>query len=361
MRFDLITDEKGLLALGPEWEALERRSPVHLFQSHRLLADWYLCAGKAGGALPAVVVAREGGELRAVFPGCVITRSGVRILTWLGGFFIVDYGDVLFDREAPGTVEAFLAEALRLVRREVGFHVAYFHNMRHDALAYPYFSRELRFFRGDVAPYVELTGDFEGYLDSLKRFRKKQKSDTLRQIKRLSELGELQFRVVPGTAPEAPGVLQAFMEQKRWRFHSSGVHGVLFKPGYEEFYREELRRNPSLHLCCLTLNGEIIATHLGYLYKNRLYFVMPTYDHRFGKYSPGRVLTYYLMRACFEEGVDVFDFCIGPEEYKYEWTDRDVPITSFVSDDLAGRLFIALKKGKIRIDALLNRIKGVHP
>lgn len=359
MRFEVIDNEKALLALGPEWEALEHRSPAQLFQNHRLLADWYTCAGKANGAVPAVVVCREAGELRGIFPGCIITKGGVRILTWLGGFFIVDYGDVLFDPACTASVEEFLREALRLLKKETGYHVGYFHNMRHDALAYPYFSREFRFFRGDVAPYVELEGGFEPYLDSLKRFRKKQKSDTLRQIKRLGELGELEFSVVPGDSPLAGGALAAFLDQKRWRFQVSGVHGVLFKPGYEEFYREEVRRNPSIHLCRLTLDGEIIATHLGYLYKNRLYFVMPTYDHRFGKYSPGRVLTYYLIRYCFEHGVELFDFCIGPEEYKYEWTDRDVPISSFVSNDLAGSIFMGMKKAKIKADELVNRIKGV--
>ncbi|GFO66046.1 GNAT family N-acetyltransferase [Geomonas paludis] len=359
MQLEVIDNENGLLELGPEWEALERRSPVHLFQNHRLLADWYLCAGKASGAVPAVVVGREAGELRAVFPGCIIAKGGVRILTWLGGFFIVDYGDVLIDPACSAPVAEFLREALRLLKKECGYHVGYFHNMRHDALAYPYFNREFRFFRGDVAPFIELQGGFEAYLDSLKRFRKKQKSDTLRQIKRLEELGELAFTIVPGVEPRSQEVLEAFLEQKRWRFQVSGVHGVLFKPGYEEFYREEVRRNPNVHLCCLTLNGEVIATHLGYLYKNRLYFVMPTYDHRYGKYSPGRVLTYYLIRHCFEQGVELFDFCIGPEEYKYEWTDRDVPITSFVSDDIAGRLFLGIKKAKIKADELLKRIKGV--
>lgn len=357
MQLDLITSREGLEAVGGEWEELETRSRGHLFQSHRFLTTWYACAGRENGAVPAVVTAREQGTLCGVFPACIVTKGGVRILTWLGGFFIVDYGDVIFDQGSSCRIDEFLDGALQLLRRETRFHISYFHNMRHDAAAYPYFKGHFKVFRPDVAPYVELAGSFEGYLDSLKRFRKKQKSDTLRQIKRLGELGGLEFRVVSGDDAEA--VLDAFLEQKRWRFDSSGVHGVLFKPGYEEFYREQVRHGGSVHLSCLTLDGRIIATHLGYLYRNRLYFVMPTYDHQFSRYSPGRVLTYYLIQDCFENGVDLFDFCIGSEEYKYEWTDRDVPITSFVSEGLSGSLFIALKKGKIRCTRLLNRIKGV--
>lgn len=361
MQFDLIDSETGLASLGTEWEALEGRALTHLFQSHAFLNSWYACAGKASEAVPAVVTAREGGRLVGVLPACVITKGGIRFLTWLGGFFAVDYGDVLLDPASSLGLDPFLDQALRLLRERIGFHIGYFHNLRHDAVAYPYFKRHFVQFRSDVAPYVPLQNSFDSYLDSLKRFRKKQKSDTLRQIKRLSELGELEFREVRGEQAEVQALLEAFFAQKRWRFQISGVHGVLFHPGYEEFYRDQAKNNGAVHLSMLTLNGEIIATHVGYLYHNSLYFVMPSYDHRFGKYSPGRVLTYYLIRDCFERGVECFDFCIGSEEYKYEWTDQSVPVTSFVSDDLQGKIFTMIKKGKIRGVALWNSFRGRKP
>lgn len=359
MQYEVVTTQEGLESLGADWRGLEARAPSHLFQSHQFAASWYACAGKASKAVPAVAVCREHGVIRAIFPGCVISKAGVRFLTWLGGFFAVDYGDVLFDPSASCGIESFLDDALRLLREKVGFHLCYLHNVRHDSPLYPYLKERFRKFRGDVAPYIALQGDFDAYLDSLKRFRKKQKSDTLRQIKRLSELGSLEFTVAAGHDAGAAALLEAFFEQKRWRFRSSGVNGVLLMPGYEEFYRDQALHNDSIHLSCITLDGQIIATHVGYLYKRRFYYLMPAYNHRYGAYSPGRVLAYYLLRECFAQGVEIFDFSIGNEEYKYEWTRDDVAITSFVSDTLPGRLFTAIKKGKIRATGYVRSLKGM--
>jgi len=359
MQYELITTPEGLALIGAEWRELEARCPAHLFQSYDFAASWYACAGKASKAVLAVAVCREQGVVRAIFPGCVISKAGVKFLTWLGGFFAVDYGDVLFDPSASCEIEAFLEGALTLLREKTGYHLCYLNNVRHDSPAYPYLKACFREFRGDVAPYIKLQGGFDTYLDSLKSFRKKQKSDTLRQIKRLSEAGQLEFNIVSGRDTGASELLEAFFEQKRRRFRTSGVHGVLMMPGYEEFYRDQALHNNAVHLACLTLDGKIIATHVGYLYNRRLYYLMPSYDHHYGGYSPGRVLAYYLIRECFEQEVEVFDFCIGSEEYKYEWTQDDVAITSFVSDTLPGRLFTLVKRGKIRVDEFLRSLKGI--
>ncbi len=357
MAYEIITTLSGVLALGAEWRELERRAPAHLFQSHGFGASWLACAGESSNAVAAVALYREEGRLCGIFPGCVINKGGVRFLTWLGGFFAVDYGGVLFDPSADCSIADFMEQALRLLRQQSGFRLCYLHNVRHDAPEYPWLKQQLHEFRGDVAPYIALQGDFDSYLDSLKQFRKKQKSDTLRQIKRLSQKGELEFRIVAGSDPRASALLEAFFEQKRWRFRSSGVHGVLLMPGYEEFYRDQARHNDSIHLSYLALNGEIIATHLGYCYQQRFYYLMPSYDYRYASYSPGRVLAYYLIRDCFAQGVELFDFSIGSEEYKYEWTKDQVPITSFVSNTFAGRLFCRVKKGKIRLDRYLNTFR----
>lgn len=359
MQYEVVTTPEGLASLSAEWRELELRCPVHLFQSYGFVASWYDCAGKASKAVPAIVVCRENGVACGIFPGCVISKGGVKFLTWLGGFFAVDYGDVLFDPSASCAIESFLSESLSLFSEKNGFHLCYLNNIRHDSPAYPYFKQHFREFRGDVAPYVELCGSFDTYLDSLKNFRKKQKSDTLRQINRLSELGLLDFHIVSGRDAGVPDLLEAFFKQKRQRFRSSGVHGVLLMPGYEEFYRDQAFHNDSVHLSCLTLDGKIIATHIGYLYNKRFYYLMPSYDHHYGTYSPGRVLAYYLIRECFEQGVEIFDFSIGNEAYKYEWTRDDVAITSFVSNTLSGRLLMAIKNGKIRVDELLKSLKGM--
>jgi len=48
---------------------------------------------------------------------------------------------------------------------------------------------------------------------------------------------------------------------------------------------------------------------------------------------------YYLLRECFTRGLRVFDFGLGNEPYKFDWTDTQCRLTTFVEPSLMGRLF----------------------
>jgi CelD/BcsL family acetyltransferase involved in cellulose biosynthesis len=340
MTFEYVETLERFLELEREWDELEWRSPGHVFQNYRFLRSWLETAARHTNVRPAVVLYREDGVLRAIFSGCVTRRMGIPNLTWLGGLYIVDYGDVVFDNSADMPLVDFIGGALELLRKRLGFHVCFLNNVREDALIFPYLQRHFRPYREEVAPYIHLSGDFTQYVDSLKVFRKNMKRDTLRQIRRLSALGTLQFRVVGHDEPALNDVVTAFLDQKERRFRETDDVGVTLLPGYDEFLFFEARENPYVHISYLALNGEIIAVHFGYLYRNeRMYWYMPTYDGQYAAYSPGRVLIYYLLEDCFANGVGVFDFSIGAEQYKYEWTGDEVHLKSFVRNGAFASVF----------------------
>jgi CelD/BcsL family acetyltransferase involved in cellulose biosynthesis len=311
-----------------------------VFQNYRFLRSWLETAARHTNVRPALVLYREDGVLRAIFPGCVTRRMGIQNLTWLGGLYIVDYGDVVFDNSAGMPLADFIGGALELLKKRLGFHVCFLNNVREDALIFPYLQRHFRPYREEVAPYIRLSGDFAQYFDSLKVFRKKMKSDTLRQIRRLSALGSLEFRVVGRDEPALNDVVTALLDQKERRLRETNDAGVTLLPGYDEFLFSEARENPYAHISYLALNGETIAVHFGYLYrKERMYWYMPTYDSQYAAYSPGRVLIYHALKDCFANGLKVFDFTIGAEQYKYEWTGDEVRLTSFVRSGAFASMF----------------------
>lgn len=362
MRFEFVGDGAGFVAIAKEWEALEARAGAHLFQNHRFLRSWLQNTGDGRTCRPALVLAWEDERLMAVFPGCLM-RSGVPFLTWMGGLNIVDYGDILIDPGASISAEEFLEKVFPLLRKRLGFHLHYLHNVRTDARVYPYLERNFTRYRGEVAPFVPLAGDFESYLESLRKFRKNMRSDTLRQMKRMAALGAFQFHIVKPPQAEgapSPGIVEAvkvFVAQKRRQFKETGIAGALTRPGYEEFYHAEASENPHAHISCLTLDGEIIAVHFGYLYGNRFYYLMPAYDPRYAKYSPGRVLTYYLLEHCYSRGVQIFDFALGAEPYKYEWTADQVEEASFLGGGVLGKVLVLALKGK---KGLFRRLASVR-
>lgn len=351
MPYEVIDSDEGVLTLAEEWRDLESRTSGHVFQSHAFVASWLATAGKTAGARPCVVVYREGERVLGIAPLCLHPHGLLRLITWLGGFQVVDYGDVLFDGSASLNCDDFVEQALTVVRRATSYHLFYLPNVRHDAAAFPYLSRCFLINGCDVAPAFSLEGDFEKFLDSLKKFRKKLKSDTLRQEKRLGQLGDLRFVVVTNGDALSDDILNAFLEQKKRRYASSGIDGVLFRPGYEEFYRRLLWFDPGAHVSALLLNDRVIATHVGYSYGSKFYYLMPSYDTEFEKYSPGRVLMLRLVEECFSRDIDHFDLGRGGEAYKYEWTDRETGLVSFVSPSLLGWLFTC-------VYAVRKRLRG---
>lgn len=359
--YEYVNSLDRFLALEAEWDALESRSPCHIFQNHRFLRSWLEIAGTQTKVQLATVLYREDGILQGILPCCVTKRMGIPTLSWLGGFHIIDYGDVIFDHSADLPAAAFLGEALNLIKQRNGFHVRFFDNVRVDSTAYSFFQHYFRPYRSTVAPFIRLGQSFEHYIDSLKVFRRKTKSDTLRQIRRLSDLGSLDFRVCEYYEEELDFVVQAFLDQKRERLNELGKTGAIELPGYADLLFVEAHQNRFRHLSYLSLNNQIIAVHLGYRYRNdTFYYYMPSFDNEYAAYSPGRVLIYFLLKHCYEHGVEVFDFTAGNEKYKYDWTRDEALVTSFMGNDIAtrtARFLLRLRDPR----ALISRVLAALP
>lgn len=349
MPYELIDTYDGFSSLEPVWKDLELRASSTVFQSYDFLSSWLEHVGRNSGIKPVIVSYSENNVVKAIFPACVAHKYHLKFLTWLGGFHIVDYGNILMDPAADISVSRFVDEALLLIKKHVKYQVIHLHNVRSSSPINGVLEKKLRKHRVDVAPYTPLLGDFESYLDSLKKNRKKLKSDTLRQMKRLSELGELSYSVHGGNDPVARDVLNVFIEQKKKRYEVTSVRGVLFHDGYDKYYLDQVRNNPNVHLSSLTLGDKIIAAHLGYAYKDTYYYLMPSYDSEYEKYSPGRILLYNLIKTAYEAGTNVFDFCIGDEKYKYEWASVDETLTSYISGGPLGTLFKAAYIGRTKL------------
>lgn len=360
-QFEYVDSVARFFELQGEWDDLESRSGGHIFQNHRFIRSWLETVGSQDAVRLAIVLYRENGRLQAVFPGCVIKRMGIANLTWLGGFRLVDYGDVLFDLSADLSPHDFLDRAFLLFRKRIGVHACFLDHVREDAVIYGYLRDRFRAYRTGVAPYITLNGSFEQYCESLKVFRKKMKSDTQRQIRRLSLLGTLEFHICRRDDLRLHEVVRTFVEQKKARLAAQDRTGVIEQPGYDDLLFTEAKQNPHTHVSYLLLNDRIIAVHLGYLFKNdRMYYYMPSFADEYETYSPGRVLVYHLLEHCFAKGVKVFDFTLGDESYKYDWTRDETATTSFMSDDLptkAVRYLLPLRNPRklaVRVRAALS-------
>ena len=91
---------------------------------------------------------------------------------------------------------------------------------------------------------------------------------------------------------------------------------ILNKPSLKFLYKLFREKNIHLHRSCLLFNNKIIATHLGFVYKNIFYYIFPAYDEEFKHLSPGKYLLLELIKYCHNSKLEIFDLTFGNEAYK---------------------------------------------
>ena len=120
-------------------------------------------------------------------------------------------------------------------------------------------------------------------------------------------------------------VMDALAAQKSKRWIQTGAWDAFGLPGFREFFEEMARGalgDVESVMSALMLDDKPIATHWGMRHGDRYYWLMPTYDTHWARFSPGRLLMEAVVRSCIEEGLAVFDLTAGDEPYKRQWADE---------------------------------------
>ena len=310
------------------WGALEVSSQHDVFQSFGWVSAWHKTVGASVISIRpwvAVVVDFDDSP-RLIFPLGIRRKLGARILEFMGGAQSDYLGPLLHDQWSARS--DLLRSAWELVEAELPAH-----DVRHfcklSALGGARGNPWLQIWKcawQDSSHALYLPGSTE---ELQARLRTKLKSDNKRQRRRLSEKGRLTFEIVTAGEKWQEGV-DAMIAQKRQRYQSTGVPDALATPAVREFYRNlgpEFLHGGQIHLSLLRLNEEILATHWGAVYRDRFYFLMPTYSSGpWETYSPGRLLLENLLEWAIASRLSVFDFTIGGEEYKKDWCDHETAV-----------------------------------
>jgi CelD/BcsL family acetyltransferase involved in cellulose biosynthesis len=285
----------------------------------------------------------------------------VRLLTWLGGPDLFDYCDILYDPSATVSADEFIEHAVSLLRARVPTAFLYLTNVRHDAVAYETLKATARPYKHSAAPYVPIQGSFEDYVSSLGR---DQRRNVKRLLRRLESAGKTRFRLLRAGDPELVEVATRLVTLKKDRFARMGVRADLFSPEHTEYRLHQMRDDSHTAVVCLWLDATMIAAEMVFIYRDRMYLILASFDEAYARFAPGRLLDFHTLEVCHQGGLRVCDFCWGDERSKYQWTNLDMPMTTFVSNDVAGRLLIAAgATGRWTIDriARLRRRGGVRP
>jgi CelD/BcsL family acetyltransferase involved in cellulose biosynthesis len=329
---------EDIASLEPEWRRFETKADCTVFQSFDWLSLWQHHIGAAAGIRPAIVLGRDAaGELLFLVP-LAVEPGAIRRLTFLG--------EALCDYNAPLLVRGFAARLSAAETRDLWRAIRALlqsrPHLRHDVVALTKMPETI----GDQAnPLLHLDvalnpsgAHLTQLADSWDAFYTAKRSSATRRRdrtkrKRLGELGDVRF-INPTDSHELRRTLETLIDQKTKSFARMGVQNLFARPGHREFFLD-LATNPRtwslVHVSRLDVGSSWAAINLGLTFGRTYYHVLASYDDgEVSRFGPGSAHLRDLLQRAIAHGFQYFEFTIGDERYKFEWSDTKVNLFDHV-------------------------------
>jgi CelD/BcsL family acetyltransferase involved in cellulose biosynthesis len=167
-----------------------------------------------------------------------------------------------------------------------------------------------------------------------------------RQLKHLAEHGEVRFVDVQ-EPNDIARTLDGLIAQKSRAFARMGVENIFARPGYREFFLDvatDHNVGALTHVSRLDVGTTSAAANLGLTFRDSYYLVLSSYhDGELARFGPGRAHLHELMRHAIERGFARFDFTVGDEGYKRDWSDTELRLYDYLAAETPrGWLVVAL-------------------
>ncbi len=327
-----------LAAIEPEWRRFERQADCTAFQTFDWLAAWQRNVGLREDARPAIAVGHFGDDETAfLLPLCVMPEPSAKRLCWLGQE-LCDYNAPLLARDFSQRVtpDRFLAAWRELLERMQGDP-----RLQYDWIEFEKMPQKVG---TQINPftYLPVTPNASGthltHLgDNWENFYAGKRSSATRRRDRakrrhMSEYGEIRF-MTASDPDDLRRTLETLMEQKSRSLARRGFADIFAHPGHREFYLD-LASNPKtrhlVHISRVEVGTTCAAANLGIVFDDCYYHVLASYDHgAISQYGPGALHLRELMAHAIRLGLKRFDFTIGDEPYKLEWSDTDLKLYDY--------------------------------
>jgi CelD/BcsL family acetyltransferase involved in cellulose biosynthesis len=316
-----------------DWRALEQQGDCTVFQSFDWLAIWQKHIGARKNTVPAIVTGRDAdGSLLFILQLAVETGGPARRLTWLGSE-LCDYNAPLLssDFSAHSGAKQFLAlwrDIIALLQSESRFRFDFVDLQKMPETVGTQRNPFLDLPRSPhpSGAYVATLGSGWEQFYAAKRSASTRKRER-RQFKHLAEFGSVNFFNLR-ESDEIARAVEVLIEQKKRSLARMGVEDLFARPGYRDFYRE-IAINPGTralsHVSRLDVGETVAAVSLGLTFRDCYYLVLSSYhDGEFSRFGPGRAHLHELLRHAIDSGYRRFDFTVGDEPYKRDWSDTEV-------------------------------------
>ncbi len=321
-------------AVATQWRRFETVADCTPFQTFDWLSGWQRHIGSCSGVRPAIGVGTfADGTTAFIWPLAVETERIAPRLCWLGQD-LNDYNAPLlapdFSQRVPrdGFVAAWNEFRARL-RRDPLFRYAW---IELEKMPQTIGGQDNPFFQLAVAPnpsgahITQLGSDWNSFYTA-KRSSATRRRDRIKR-KRLSASGEVSFHS-SADAGDRRRTLETLMRQKNRLLEHRGIADMFAQPGWRAFFLD-MAENPNVHISRVQVGESCAAANFGLVFGDTYYHMLASYDDgELSRFGPGALHLRELLAYATGLGLRRFDFTIGDEPYKMEWSDRTIRLADY--------------------------------
>jgi CelD/BcsL family acetyltransferase involved in cellulose biosynthesis len=327
-----------LAAVESEWRSFQQIAECTAFQTFEWLSAWQRHIGTRERTVPAIVVGRfANGQTAFIAPLAVESQRWVNRLRWLGQD-LCDYNAPLLARDFSlrVTSERFVA-----MWRQLQLKLQSDPRLRHDWIEFEKMPQTVgvqinpfTFLRvapnANSAHIAQLSDDWETFY-AAKRSSATRRHDRAKR-KHMAAFGEIRFATVTAR-DDVERTLETLWQQKKQIFARKGIADIFAQPGYREFFAD-IASDPNMrhlaHVSRVDIGTTCAATNFALTFGGCYYHVLSSYcDGQLTRYGPGTLHLRELMAYAIGKGLRLFDFTIGDEHYKLEWSDLRLKLYDF--------------------------------
>ncbi len=106
-----------------------------------------------------------------------------------------------------------------------------------------------------------------------------------------------------------------------------GADDLFAPPGRRDFFLA-IATDPAMrevvHVSRLDVGATAAAANVGLKFRDCYHLILSSYDGELSRFGPGRAHLHELLRHAIDGGFPHFDFTVGDEPYKRDWSDTEL-------------------------------------
>ena len=324
-QFEILTTTEEWLPYKEKWQQIiNSNKSDNPFLEFDLLYTWWKTIGK--NEVIKIFVCTLDGIVQGFRPLQLISTKQGKQYQFMGNLDLNYMDFVILEENKQHIIPAFLNELLdgeQAVTLELrGVEEASSTNeiLEHTCMK----ERYLYNFTRTVSPYTSLVETpREVYAPVNKTVLQK-------RIKRLNKIGNLKFRYA--TEKDLPEIFALF--DKRWqkKMDTSGFTA----PEKQAFFQEMIRYDIT-KVEVLVLDDTLIGFSYCFSKGSRFVCYLHSFDEDYRRFGAGNLLDYFMTIRRYEENVDILDFSIGYEDYKYRWATHSNFVRTYYIANNSGK------------------------